>query len=373
MVDNVTTSISGNVTLDGKILVNRIIEGLVLSVICVVALVANISLWVVICRTRELKTEANYLILCLSAADVLVSLAMPITCYTIFRGDWVFSDDVCKLAGFINMVTFVASVMSLGAISINRYYKVCTGQRYKKIYTKRNVFLIILGIWLFSSALATPPLVGWGVYSYLPNQSFCFSEWPASISYTFFMVGVCFGGPCSVMTVSYCLIFRKYRRSARTVLHSSALHSSAIPSNTTSNVNNIAINSVNVHHTVTKNVVAVKNRPLQIEKRRLEELRLTTTLLVMILVFVLSWLPFCVAMFLSVFAKEYLPQAFDMFTLLLGYANSCYNPFIYGIMNSRVKQGYKTQFTSLLVCCGLKKQGINLNESRSMTNSVPDN
>ncbi|KAK6177128.1 hypothetical protein SNE40_015294 [Patella caerulea] len=265
------------------------------------------------------------------------------------------------------MVTFVASVMSLGAISINRYYKVCTGQRYKKIYTKRNVFLIILGVWLLSSALATPPLMGWGVYSYLPNQAFCFSEWPASVSYTFFMVGVCFGGPCSVMTVSYCFIFRKYRRSSRTILNSSAMPSITTPSVTS----NVATNSVNVDHATTKDAFAVKHRSFQIEKRRLEELRLTTTLLVMILVFVLSWLPFCVAMFMSVFAKEYLPRWFDMFTLLLGYANSCYNPFIYGIMNSRVKQGYKTQFSSLLVCCGFKKQRANLHESRSTTNSLP--
>lgn len=76
------------------------------------------------------------------------------------------------------------------------------------------------------------------------------------------------------------------------------------------------------------------------EKRRTEEFQLALSLMVVILVFVLCWLPFCVTMFLSVFRPQSLPRAADMFTLLLGYTNSCINPFIYGVMNRRVKEGY---------------------------------
>lgn len=76
------------------------------------------------------------------------------------------------------------------------------------------------------------------------------------------------------------------------------------------------------------------------EKRRTEEFQLALSLMVVILVFVICWLPFCVTMFMSVFCPQSLPRGLDMFTLLLGYTNSCINPFIYGSMNRRVKEGY---------------------------------
>ena len=78
------------------------------------------------------------------------------------------------------------------------------------------------------------------------------------------------------------------------------------------------------------------------EKQRAEEFRLAVSLMVVLVVFVLCWLPFCVTMLLSVFHPQGLARAADMFTLLLGYSNSCLNPVIYGLMNKRVKEGYLT-------------------------------
>ncbi|ESO83690.1 hypothetical protein LOTGIDRAFT_73938, partial [Lottia gigantea] len=269
----------------------------ILSIICILSFFGNISLWIVIIKTKDLHKESNYLTLCLSFADILVSMGMPITCLTIVYGEWIFDDVICQVLGFVNMVTFIGSVTSLGVISMNRYIKICKPYKYSVVYTKRNIFLMIAGVWILSSALATPPLFGWGVYAYLPNQSFCFCDWATSVSYTFFMVGTCFGGPCTVMTVCYVLILRKLRASSR------------------------------------KSV-----------QFRAKEIRITALFLIVIFAFVISWFPFCIAMFMSVFCKEYLSRHFDMFTLLLGYANSCYNPFIYGVLNLRVKQGYKTVF-----------------------------
>ena len=63
--------------------------------------------------------------------------------------------------------------------------------------------------------LASPPLLGWASYDYRPGQSFCFCHWELSISYTFFMVLVCFGGPCSVMSFCYYNILRQVRMSRK--------------------------------------------------------------------------------------------------------------------------------------------------------------
>lgn len=203
-------------------LTERIIEAAILSVIFVVAVSGNTMLWMVIFRRKSLRTTSNALILCLSSADLLVSLInMPVTIYTILKGVWVFSGALCTFFGFLNMVTFIGSVMSLAAISINRYILIVHPNKFRKAYTKRNTALNILGVWLLSFALASPPLLGWASYGYLEGQSFCFCKWTDDVAYTFFMVGVCFGGPCSVMSYCYTKILLAFKNSQRNISQNS--------------------------------------------------------------------------------------------------------------------------------------------------------
>ena len=75
--------------------------------------------------------------------------------------------------------------------------------------------------------------------------------------------------------------------------------------------------------------------------KRREEHRLAMSLIVVVIVFVICWLPFCISMLIMILAKTPVPREFHMFTLLLGYANSCCNPIIYGLMNKRFASGFK--------------------------------
>ena len=124
----------------------KAVEATILSIIAVVAFVGNVSLWIIVLRNRSLHTASNALVLCLSAADVLVSVInMPVTVLTIARGRWVLSHTACVAIGYITMVTFIGSVMSLAAISTNRYVLVCRAARMKVVYTRRNTTAIIAG------------------------------------------------------------------------------------------------------------------------------------------------------------------------------------------------------------------------------------
>ncbi|XP_077998855.1 alpha-1A adrenergic receptor-like [Glandiceps talaboti] len=305
----------------------KIVEASILTTICLIAIFGNTLLWIVIIRSRHLRTTSNALVLCLSGADVLVSTVnMPVTIVTIINEDWVFSDTLCVCLGFINMVTFITSVMSLGLISINRYVLIVHPQKFKNIYNRRSILFMVQGVWLLSALLGSPPLFGWAEYAYLHGQSFCFCRWKSSISYTFFMVGTCFGGPCSVMTFSYARILMEVRRSRRRVTDEDATK--------VEDRNHLSV------PTVAGAIASKKARTNRQRKRREEELKLTKSFLVVIFVFIISWLPFCVTMFWSVFSDQPVPRPVDMTTLLLGYFNSCCNPIIYGIMNKRFRQGY---------------------------------
>lgn len=81
-----------------------------------------------------------------------------------------------------------------------------------------------------------------------------------------------------------------------------------------------------------------------------EEIRLAAALAIVIIVFVICWLPFCISMVLSIFLPGEIPPAFHMTTLLVGYFNSGCNPIIYGVMNKRFGKEFRQLFCSILVC-----------------------
>jgi hypothetical protein len=125
--------------------IEHILAGCVLSIISLGSILGNVSLWIVICRDRELRTITNMFILGLTTADLMVSVVnMPVTIITLFVGMWPWSDGLCQFFGFINMLTLVTSVMSLCNISINRYVMVCKPIYFKRIYTKRNAVCMII-------------------------------------------------------------------------------------------------------------------------------------------------------------------------------------------------------------------------------------
>ena len=81
----------------------------------------------------------------LTGADLIVGATIPIVAYTTLQGTWVFSEPLCTLMGFVHMLTFIASVMSLAAISVNRYVSVCHPWQLRTWYTPRRTALWIAG------------------------------------------------------------------------------------------------------------------------------------------------------------------------------------------------------------------------------------
>ncbi|KAK6965244.1 alpha-2B adrenergic receptor [Biomphalaria glabrata] len=207
-----------NDTLGERNVAGTALQSLAVGVISAVAVVANVSLFLVVLNTRHLRNESNVLILSLSLADLLVSaVSMPITMATIIFGTWKFTRTTCVAVGYINMLTFTASVQSLAVISVNRYVKICRPSKFADIYTYKSVLGMCLGVWLVSGVVSMPPLIGWAAYSYLPNSFICFCEWQTSASYAFFMVGFCFCLPCAAMTFCNVGILRAYIKSKKTV------------------------------------------------------------------------------------------------------------------------------------------------------------
>ncbi|XP_078324002.1 rhodopsin, GQ-coupled-like [Crassostrea virginica] len=313
------------------------IEGVILLIICLVALVGNVSVYLIVIRTKKLRTVTNFFILGLAAADILVSVAnMPVTVASLFAGTWPLDHTSCLVFGFINMLTLCSSVLSLCNISINRYVMICRPFRAKTIYTKRNAILMVIGVYALAFVISLPPLFGWAAYAYIPVQSFCFCDWTLAPPYAIFMISCCFGGPFSVMTVCNILIFYSARKS----------------------------NKNTKYYTTTK----PKKKDAQTK-----EMRLASILLVVVIAFFISWCPYCISMLLSIYAPGVAPRGFHMFTILVGYANSGVNPIIYGVMNRSFRNGFKQLYCGCMDLQMEESTAIGSNSEEPSGSGIPRN
>ena len=78
-----------------------------------------------------------------------------------------------------------------------------------------------------------------------------------------------------------------------------------------------------------------------------EELKITTTLFIIIVVFVLCWAPVSVVNVIETFTASFqIPLALDRLTVFMVFAQCAANPVIYGLMNRNFREGFKKIF-----CC----------------------
>ncbi|CAG2185737.1 unnamed protein product [Mytilus edulis] len=203
----------------GDITAEQYIEGILLTFICLVSVLGNISIWIIVLRSRALRTITNCFLLVLSAFDLLVSfINIPVTILTIFSGEWFLSDGACIVFGFTNMVTLCGSVLSLCNISINRYVMVCHPSKFIEVYKRKNVAIMIIASIAVTIGVSVPPLLGWCEYSYTPSQYICFAKWPMSLSYSLFMICCCFGVPLVVMIFCNYKIYRTVKISKNKIM-----------------------------------------------------------------------------------------------------------------------------------------------------------
>ncbi|XP_068717445.1 5-hydroxytryptamine receptor 1B-like [Montipora capricornis] len=356
-----------------------IIETTVLFIIGAAALIGNASLFLVVYENKNLRTDTNIFILNLAAADILVSgVSVPVTAVTIIKQRWIFGHATCVVFGFFTILSFIASVMFLGMIAINRYFYIVKWKTYSHTFNKKKVWLYGATVWIVSILLASLPLFGWGKYDFIPGKSYCFVDWSASVYYAYFMIAVCFFGPLSAVIFSYHQILNltitsKIKVGAtRNNLTLSSVEIIHDPSKTnepetSSNLDDTAQHrnaeatiNVQLNNDTPQELITIDCAPMKMscnEKKTRnsrgflmtpEETRLTNTFILVVAAFLVSWTPFVVTMFFDMYCPRSLPHAVDFTSLLLGYANSMCNPILYGLRNSAFAQGFLNLYSRFL-------------------------
>jgi len=140
----------------------------------------TLVMWIVFAH-RSMRTVTNYFLVNLSVADLLMSVLNTVFNFIyMLHSDWPFGRTYCKFSNFVSNVTISSSVLTLMAISCDRYIAIVRPLQPRM--TKTMAWVFIISIWLVSTGLAIPLLLYSEtiVRTYQNNEvrRGCIQEWP---------------------------------------------------------------------------------------------------------------------------------------------------------------------------------------------------
>ncbi|XP_034048508.1 neuropeptide FF receptor 2-like [Thalassophryne amazonica] len=306
--------------------------------IFLVCMLGNGVVCFIVVRSKNMCTVTNIFILNLAISDLLVGIfCMPTTLVDNIITGWPFGSVVCKLSGLVQGISVSASVFTLVAIAIDRFR--CIVYPFKQRFTIATSKLIIVIIWLLAVSITCPSGVMLQVTkeqtvqiihsSNNETQPFywCHENWPNQEMrkiYTTILFANIYLAPLSLIVIMYVRI-------------SFTLFKTTIPPLQGSKIqfeggnNSIKLSMESCHKNSRKKKVILM-------------------LLVVALLFTLSWLPLWTLMMLSDYASltEYQYRVINIYVYplahWLAFFNSSVNPIIYGFFNENFRRGFQAAF-----------------------------
>ncbi|XP_077386970.1 somatostatin receptor type 5-like isoform X2 [Festucalex cinctus] len=295
-VSNTTTPDDGSDPGVGGVLIP-----LIYVIVCVIGLGGNTLVIHIVLHHSKMESVTNMYILNLAIADELFMLGLPFLAVQNSLQAWPFGSFMCRLVMTVDSINQFTSIFCLTVMSVDRYLAVGHPVRSAR-WRRPHVAKAVNGtVWALSFLVVLPVVVFANIQK---TGGTCNILWPAPakvwravfIIYTSTVGFLC---PLLIICLCYLLIVFKVRSSAKKVHAASA-------------------------------------------KRRKSERKVTRMVVIVVAVFVLCWLPFYALNILNLLVAlphEY--QGLYYFVVVLGYANSCANPVVYGFMSDNFKRGFR--------------------------------
>ncbi|XP_031198837.1 neuropeptide FF receptor 2 isoform X2 [Mastomys coucha] len=295
------------------------------SLIFFLCMVGNTVVCFIVIRNRHMHTVTNFFILNLAISDLLVGIfCMPITLLDNIIAGWPFGSSMCKISGLVQGVSVAASVFTLVAIAVDRFR--CVVYPFKPKLTFKTAFVTIVIIWGLAITIMTPSAIMLHVqeekyyrvrlssHNKTGTVYWCREDWPRQEMrriYTTVLFATIYLAPLSLIVIMYARI-------------------------------GASLFKTSVHCTG-------KQRPEQwhVSKKKQKVIKM---LLIVALLFILSWLPLWTLMMLSDYA-DLSPNKLRIINIYvypfahwLAFCNSSVNPIIYGFFNENFRNGFQDAF-----------------------------
>ncbi|XP_029645888.1 probable G-protein coupled receptor No18 [Octopus sinensis] len=408
-----------NVTFSDKTIystpsVTNILISLFLALMIVGCIFGNVLVILSVILYKPLRSVQNFFIVSLAVSDLSVAaLVMPFHVSNLVLGYWIYGWLLCEIWLTLDVLLCTSSILNLCAIAVDRYWAIHDPLNYAQKRTPTRVGLMIAAVWFVSAMVSIPPVFGWNESGQLYNEIEMQCHLTDDRSYVVFSAFGSFYIPLIMMTFIYFKIFLAIRRRLRKRREQTAM--CKIKANSTNKedkkeqspestpakdkdtpptpvqedrsiegaeINSeIHVDSGELRSPVTEVCVTSQNggthsRLSKEEKEKhgrgkgkrvksffekkqkislSKERKATRILGIVMLAFILCWLPFFLMYLILPFCQSCsgVPIFAELFIVWLGYVNSGLNPVIYTIFNEE----FRKAFYMLLSGVCFKKKG----------------
>ncbi|KAK2156609.1 hypothetical protein LSH36_209g05011 [Paralvinella palmiformis] len=324
--------------------------GLVYGLTFLLGITGNSLVIFTICRHWRLRSPTNIFLVSLATADLLLVLVcIPIKLVKWFTFTWRLGEVLCKLVHYVQNVSAICSVLTLTAMSMERYYAILHPMRAKYRCTIGRAKRVVILLWILATLLATPIIHG-QIHKKVGRSRigyWCLEEWPMPFYeqiYDISMLVVILIIPLIMMTFAYASICRELWvvATARASMTSSGNRNWKQDNGLTSLTKNNRSSARNARSTVQGAGDDIKVRK-----------QVVKMLVAVIVLFVICWTPLLIDNVLVAFRVlnrlHYGPlKPLRQTFALLAYSNSCVNPIVYAFMSKTFRESFKVALCSCL-------------------------
>ncbi|XP_002666717.1 growth hormone secretagogue receptor type 1 [Danio rerio] len=280
------------------------------SFLFLVGIAGNLLTILVVTKYKDMRTTTNLYLCSMALSDLLIFLCMPLDLYRVWRyRPWNFGDELCKLFQFVSESCTYSTILNITALSVERYFAICFPLRAKVIVTRGRVKGVILLLWTVALCSAGPIFILVGVEHENGTNAWETNECKATeyairsglLTMMVWVSSVFFFLPVLCLTVLYSLIGRRLWRR--------------------------------------------KENPVgPISSRDKSNKQTVKMLAVVVLAFVLCWLPFHVGRYLVSKSSEanspvisQISEYCNLVSFVLFYLSAAINPILYNIMSKKFR------------------------------------
>ncbi|XP_030225011.1 histamine receptor H2a [Gadus morhua] len=313
----------------------KVLLGASLCLLILLTVSGNVLVCVAVCATRRLRCLTNCFIVSLAVTDLLLGLlVLPFSALQQLTDEWPLGPVFCNIYISLDIMLCTASILTLLAISMDRFLAVTMPLRYAALVLPGRVAVAMASVWTVSLAVSFLPIhMGWNT----PNgtvqnrragddQRACNFELNGAYALTDSLIT--FFLPLLVMCCTYYRILRIARSQAKRIIGS---RPACVVTSYDAGGNGRCTTT-----TVTSSVTAVA----------LREHKATVTLAAVIGAFTVCWLPYFILFNVAGVKEQVLSGTLYEVVLWLGYANSALNPILYAALN----RDFRSAYARLLGC-----------------------
>ncbi|KAF6024477.1 hypothetical protein EB796_017205 [Bugula neritina] len=349
-------------------------------IVFILAVVGNGLVIATLVQNRRMRTVTNVFLLNLAVSDLLLAIfCMPFTVIPVVMEDFIFGHFMCVLIRYLQGMSVSASAFTLVAISLERFYAICSPLTSRKWQHLKHSYKVIAVIWATSMIINLPLAFFQTIVTFPSGSRQCSDKWPDLVVqqvYYFLHLAIAdLTAPLIIMCIAYSLIAKtlwnglktthivdttlgeKTRRQMSLTSDGSDLsedcdmlpgvkYKKIANKNLTHQINFSPQNSKSCGRQDT--VISLRSHvsASNVKSKR----RVIRMLFVIVMEFFICWTPLYLVYLWIVLDREsatkHLPSPGILLSMfrLLAYTSSCCNPITYCFMSKKFRAAFLTAF-----------------------------